>query len=308
MMSSQIPWVDNHPVAAFFVGAFAFTWIVSAPAAFMEESWTPWVLIYIGSFGPPVSAAVVTWLRGDDVRAWARQIVRWRVGWPWWVAAFGIPIGIVAVTTVVLAAIGGPVDLDQPLQSPILIAIVFIFGLTVSGGLNEEPGWRGFEQPYLNERYSAFTASLIIGVVWALWHLPYFLIPIAPHSGFTLANQVGWFVSIILLSVILAWAYNNTGSVLIVMVLHAMVNTADILLPLTPDLLIVDGIIDETAVATVTVTQTLVTLLVVIAIVAYFGRKSLARGEIPGTAYIREKTADIEPTYQDTTSQTRESP
>ncbi|WP_348612454.1 CPBP family intramembrane glutamic endopeptidase [Halobaculum rarum] len=289
MMSNQTSWIEEHPVAAFFVGTFTFTWIVSAPAAFMQESWTAWILIYIGSFGPPVSAAVVTWVRGDDVRAWARQIVRWRVGWPWWVAAFGIPIGIVAVTTVVLAAIGGPVDIDQSLQSPVLIAIVFVFGLTVSGGLNEEPGWRGFAQPYLNERYSALSASLILGVVWALWHLPYFLIPITPHSGFTLANQLGWFAGIVLLSVILAWAYNNTGSVLIVMVLHAMVNTADILLPLAPDLLIVDGVINETAVATVTATQLLVTLLVVLAIVAYFGRESLAHGEIPGTAYIRGK-------------------
>lgn len=287
MTKIQSPWIDNHPVAAFFLGAFAFTWIISAPAAFMDESWTPWVLIYIGSFGPPVSVAVVTWLRGDDIRAWARQIGRWQVGWPWWVAAFGIPSVIVGVTTVVLWAIGGPVDLDQPLQSPVLIAIVFVFGLTVSGGLNEEPGWRGFAQPYLNDRYDALTASLIIGVVWALWHLPYFFIPIAPHSGFTVVNQIGWFISIILLSVILAWGYNSTGSVLIVMVLHAMVNTADILLPLAPDQLVVGDVIQESAVATVTITQVAVTLLVTLVIIAYYGRESLAHEEIPGAAYIR---------------------
>ncbi|WP_114578665.1 CPBP family intramembrane glutamic endopeptidase [Saliphagus sp. LR7] len=253
----------------------------------MQENWTPWILIYVGSFGPPVSAAVVTWLRDDNVRAWARQTVRWRVGWRWWAAAFGVPLVIVGITTVALVAVGGPVDLDQPLQSSVLIAVVFIFGLTVSGGLNEEPGWRGFAQPYLNDRYSALTASLVIGVGWAGWHLPYFVIPIAPHSGFTLANQVGWFVGILLLSVLLGWVYNNTGSVLLAMVLHGMANTADILLPLAPDLLVVDGVIDETAIATVTATQVTVQLLVVIAIVAYFGRESLARGEIRGTAYIR---------------------
>ena len=287
MANIRVPWIDNHPVATFFAGAFAFTWIISAPAALMEESWAPWILIYIGSFGPPVSAGVVTWLRGDSVKAWARQIGRWRVGWLWWVAAFGIPIAIVAVTTILLWAVGGPVDFNQPLQSPVLIAIIFVFGLTVSGGLNEEPGWRGFAQPHLNERYDALTASLIIGVVWALWHLPYFLIPIAPHSGFTLVNQIGWFFSILLLSVILAWAYNNTGSVLIVMVLHAMVNTADILLPLAPDRLVIDEVIQESAVAAVTVTQVVVTLLVALSIVAYYGRESLSRGAIPGVAYIK---------------------
>jgi membrane protease YdiL (CAAX protease family) len=287
MADSRIAWVDSHPVIAFFVGAFAYTWIITAPAYFMELSWTPWILIYIGSFGPPISAATVTWLQGESVRAWARQIGRWRVGWRWWLVAFGVPIAIVVVTVGILLGIGGPVDPDQLSVSPVLIAVIFVFGLTVSGGLNEEPGWRGFAQPYLNDRYSALTASLIIGVVWALWHLPYFVIPITPHSSFTLANLVGWFVGILLLSVILAWAYNNTGSVLIVMVLHAMVNTADILLPLVPERIVVDGVIDESAVALVTVTQLGVHLLVVLLIVGYFGHRLLAHGAVPGADYIR---------------------
>ncbi|MUV56554.1 CPBP family intramembrane metalloprotease [Halogeometricum sp. CBA1124] len=253
----------------------------------MEESWTPWILIYIGSFGPPVSAAVVTWLQGESVRAWARQIGRWQVGWVWWIAAFGIPVAIIVVTTGILVAIGGPVDPTQLSVSPALVAVVFIFGLTVSGGLNEEPGWRGFAQPYLNDRYSATTASLIIGVVWAFWHLPYFFIPITPHSGFTVVNQIGWFVGIFLLSVILAWAYNNTGSVLIVMVLHAMANTADVLLPLAPEEIVSDGVVVESAVATVTVTQLAVQSLVVVLVVAYFGHRSLSHREIPGVAYLR---------------------
>lgn len=287
MADSRIAWVDSHPVAAFFIGAFAYTWIISAPAYFMELSWAPWILIYIGSFGPPISAATVTWLQGESVRAWARQIGRWRVGWQWWLVAVGVPVAIVAVTFGILLSIGGPVDPAQLSVSPVLIALIFVFGLTVSGGLNEEPGWRGFAQPYLNDRYSALTASLIIGVAWALWHLPYFVIPITPHSSFTLANQVGWFVGILLLSVILAWAYNNTGSVLIVMVLHAMVNTADILLPLVPERIVVDGVIDESAVALVTATQLGVQLVVVLLIVAYFGHRSLANREVPGVDYLR---------------------
>ncbi|MEF8807628.1 CPBP family intramembrane glutamic endopeptidase [Natronomonas sp.] len=284
MSDTRIPFVDEHPVAAFFVGAYLYTWVISAPTVFMDPSWTAAILMYVGSFGAPVSAAAVTWLRGDDVRAWARQITRWRVDWYWWVAAFGLPLAIVGVVTAILLGVGGPVDIDQFGASPVLVLVIFVFGMTVSGGLNEEPGWRGFAQPRLNDRYSALTGSLIIGVVWAGWHLPYFFIPVAPHSGFTVVNQVGWFFGILLLSVILAWGYNGTGSVLIVMVLHAMANTADVLLPLAPDLILVDGIIDETAVGTVVLVQIGVQLLVVVAIVAYYGREKLARGEIPGAA------------------------
>lgn len=287
MAESRISWVDSHPLAAFVVGAYVYTWLVSAPAFFMEEGWTPWILIYIGSFGPPISAAVVTWLQGHSVRAWARQIGRWRVGWTWWLAAFGVPLAIIVGTTGILVAIGGPVDPRRLSASPALVAVIFLFGLTVSGGLNEEPGWRGFAQPHLNDEHSALTASLIVGVVWAVWHLPYFFIPITPHSGFTFVNQIGWFLGIVFLSVILGWAYNNTGSVLIVMVLHAMANTADVLLPLVPEEIARDGVIIESAVATVTVTQLAVQLLVVLGIVAYFGHRSLAHRGIPGVAYLR---------------------
>lgn len=284
MSKSRLPWIDDHPVAAFFVGAYAYTWIISAPALFMEPSWTAAILIYVGSFGPPVSAAAVTWLRGDDVREWARQITRWRVGWHWWIVALGLPVGIAAAVTGVLVGIGGPVDLGQATPSPVLLAFIFLFALIVSGGLNEEPGWRGFAQARLNDQYSALTASLIIGVVWAGWHLPYFFAPVTPHSEFPLVNQVGWFFGILLLSIILAWAYNGTGSVLIVMVLHAMANSADIIIPLAPDQIVVEGVTDEYAVGMVVVAQLLVQLLVVIVIIAYYGRESLARGRIPGAA------------------------
>ncbi|MFW5918550.1 MAG: CPBP family intramembrane glutamic endopeptidase [Haloferacaceae archaeon] len=284
MVSRPVCWIDTHPVAAFFVGAYAYTWIVSAPATVMDPSWTAAILVYVGSFGPAVSAAAVTWLRGDDVRAWARQITRWRVGWRWWLVAFGLPIAIVGIVTVILVVIGGPVDLGRAAPSPVLVAVIFAFGLTVSGGLNEEPGWRGFAQPHLNGRYSALTGSLLVGVIWAGWHLPYFFIPVTPHSQFTVVNQLGWVVGIVLLSVVLAWGYNNTGSVLIAMVLHAMANTADVLLPIAPELILIENVVDETAVATVVAAHVAVQLLVVVAIVAVYGGTSLARGEIPGAA------------------------
>lgn len=76
MTNALHPWIDDHPVAAFFVGAYAFTWLVSLPAVFVLPNWSAAILVYVGSFGPPVSVATVTWLRGDDVRDWARQITR----------------------------------------------------------------------------------------------------------------------------------------------------------------------------------------------------------------------------------------
>jgi hypothetical protein len=68
-----------------------------------------------------------------------------------------------------------------------------------------------------------------------------------------------------------------------------MVNTADILLPLAPERIVVDGIVNEPAVATVTITQLAVQLVVVLLVVGYFGHRSLAHRKIPGVAYVRGK-------------------
>jgi membrane protease YdiL (CAAX protease family) len=281
MGSSSIPLVEDRPVVAFFLGAYLYTWVVSAPAVFMEPSWSAAILVYVGSFGPPISAAVVTWLRGDDVRAWARQITRWRVGWKWWAVAAGLPIAAAVGITLVLVVVRGPVDLGQAFPSPILFAAIFLFALLLSGGLNEEPGWRGFAQPHLNERYGAVPASLLIGVVWAGWHAPYFVIPVTPHSSFPLVNTLGWVGGILTLSILLGWLYNNTGSVLLVMVLHAMANTADVVIPLAADQIVIDGIIDESAVGVVTVVHLAVYVFIVFAVIAVYGRERLTDGEMP---------------------------
>jgi membrane protease YdiL (CAAX protease family) len=158
---------------------------------------------------------------------------------------------------------------------------IFLFTLVLSGGLNEEPGWRGFAQPRLNERYGAFRASLLVGAVWAGWHLPYFFAPVTPHSSFPLVNQVGWFGGILTLSVLLGWVYNSTGSVLIAMVFHTMANTADVLIPLSADRILIDGVVDQRAVGTVVAVHLLVYVVLSLVVVAYYGPKTLASGRIP---------------------------
>ncbi|MDG5778064.1 type II CAAX endopeptidase family protein [Haloarculaceae archaeon H-GB2-1] len=281
MTDGRIALADDHPVAAFFLGAYLYTWLVSAPAIVMGVNWTAAILVYLGSFGPLVSAAAVTWLRGESVREWAAQITTWRVGWRWWAVALGLPLAAAGLITAGIVAVRGPVEFGQAAVSPALFVGVFLFAMVLSGGLNEEPGWRGFAQARLNDEYGAARASVIVGVVWAGWHLPYFVIPVTPHSGFPLVNQIGWFGGILTLSVVLAWVYNNTGSVLLAMVLHAMANTADMIIPLAPDQIIVDGVVDERAVAVVVVVHLAVYTLIALGIVGVYGSATLVRGDAP---------------------------
>ena len=115
----------------------------------IPASWTAAILVYVGSFDPPINTATVTWLSGDDVRAWARQVPRWRVAWQGWLAALGLPVAVAVAITLGIWAVRRPVDLGRALPSPALFVGLFLFSMVLSGGLNEEPGWREFAQAQL---------------------------------------------------------------------------------------------------------------------------------------------------------------
>ena len=92
----------------------------------------------------------------------------------------------------------------------------------------EEVGWRGYVLPRLQAKYNALVSSLIVGVIWGLWHIPKFLAP-----GNT--SPFGWFmIKVIADAVLYTWLYNNTkGSLLLATLFHAAGNTAGVFLPVT---------------------------------------------------------------------------
>ncbi len=117
-----------------------------------------------------------------------------------------------------LVAIGVPTLLGLA-----TIAFVFpvlaVFGSFFTAGLGEELGWRGFALPRLQARQSAFAASLLLGVLWGLWHLP---LRIAMGQPLTLLGLVSFIYSVVSLtgiSVLFTWVYNNTRGSLFLMVL-----------------------------------------------------------------------------------------
>ena len=94
--------------------------------------------------------------------------------------------------------------------------------LLIFGGGLEEVGWRGFLQPLLEQKFSFFTTSLIIGVLWGFWHLPLWLIQSASQSSM---NFLSFFIYCISFSFILGLLYEVTRSTLACILLHAWGNT-----------------------------------------------------------------------------------
>ena len=209
----------RHPLIAFFVLAFAL-------------SWWPWILYAFGlypapiaSFGPFLAALVVLAITQgkSGIGGLLRRMVRWRVGIRWYAVALLLPVGIALAATALNVLLGAqaPSAADLGGWTGLFSTFAVVLLIPGTGGTWEEPGWRGFALPSLQAGRSALVASLILGAVWALWHLP--LVVATGQMG-------GWDIVIILAwTLVLTWVYNGTGgSVLIVMLFHAMFNTVSV--------------------------------------------------------------------------------
>ena len=200
----------RHQVPLFFVLALGLTWATFVPWYFSGGEAIPWF-----TFGPMVAGFIAAFLTGGlkAVGAILASMFRWRVKPIWYVVAIGFPIAAQLAAISLNTSMGSarPAWGNIPSLSEILpmIALFAVF----SGPLGEEPGWRGFAVPRLLARHSAFTASLILGIVWAAWHLPLALVGDLTAYGT---------VSVLLAAFVFTWLYQNTGgSVLLPILMHA---------------------------------------------------------------------------------------
>ena len=250
---------EAHPVGAFFAAALAISWGVWT-LAFVGlgggETFTR-VMMIPGAFGPALAAALVTSLRGDSLGGWAARIVDWRVRPRWYLLALGLPaLAAVGASALYLAG-GGVVSTTRITRLLPAVPVLLLVNALLGGG-NEEPGWRGFALPHLTPRYGAFASSLVVGVVWAVWHLPLFLFG-APRL---LSGSLPLYtVLVVAFSILLTWAYESSGgSVLLAVVFHASINTSMSFVPVPRDAVETYGLLVDLSIVTAVLLLVLVVL------------------------------------------------
>lgn len=226
--------LQRHPLVTYFVLAYAISWSFMLPVAASAQGFVSWPipfsLYYFGSFGPMLSALVVTGLTADGsgIRALLGRIAKWRVGRGYVAFTLLGPMVFFALAAIVGRVLTGNWPdlylLGEADYLPYhgLAGVLALWLLTY--GLGEEVGWRGFALPHLQRGRSALSAALILGVLWAFWHLPAFFF----RDTYIEMGFVGFpvfLVSLASASVILAWLYNSTsGSLLMVILFHAIFN------------------------------------------------------------------------------------
>lgn len=213
----------------FFALTFLLTWtlwIGSASAGPLRTA-----LFYLGLVAPAFVALSLT-ARTEGrtgVVALLRRLVAWRVPGRWYVFALGYMIVIKLGVAIVhrLATGAWPRFTDDPLQY-LLLGIAGSM-VTFWGQTGEEIGWRGYALPRLAERIGLRGGSVLLGVVWAVWHLPLFFLPATTTTGQSFPLYL---LQVTALSVAIGWLYAHTGgSLLLVMLLHASINNTREVVP-----------------------------------------------------------------------------
>ncbi len=205
----------------FFLFAFGFSWLLWYAALRGEWTRLSGVILILGGFGPALSAFLLAGMSGR-MKGYLQRVLAWRVRWHLYAFATLLPAAIYGLAAILFRLLDGSLPSIPPEAPPLVAYPALVVVISLVGGGQEELGWRALALPELQARMSPLIASVILGMVWALWHLPLFLSPHATQSQLPViwyvANAVG-------LSVIMTWLYNASGgSALLAMLLHGAAN------------------------------------------------------------------------------------
>ncbi|MFG2584492.1 CPBP family intramembrane glutamic endopeptidase [Streptomyces malaysiensis] len=222
----------------FMAIAFGVSWASWSTAIGLGGSATqaPTALPYLfGAFGPLIGALVIRVRRGRRGEPAPEHVVRFQRTTLFWVP----PLLVLASATVLSAALlahaaGGPALSWEDAKEVMRDAggpAAFLISMVISGPLSEEPGWRGTAYPRMRASMGRFRVGLVLGVIWAVWHLPLFFIDgtVQNELGLKSPSGVLFAVSTIPMAMLTACAYERAGVVASIAV-HFAVNTTMVLL------------------------------------------------------------------------------
>jgi len=231
--SRQSTGIGTRTLWSFLALTFGLSWVPMALFMIFPDQLTPIFgeistsnpFFLLAVYAPGISGIFLVWrhhgLKG--VGSFFRRLLIWRAPIQWWLfLLLGIPAIIYAA-----AAIKGTIREPFPFAPWILVFPALVQSLLL-GPMGEEFGWRGLVLPLLQRRFSPFWASLLLGVVWAVWHAPAFLMSGTPQSAWSFGP---FFLGLIAIAVILTPLFNASRGSLSIAILYHL----NIMNPIFPD-------------------------------------------------------------------------
>lgn len=211
----------SQDIKNYLLSTFVFSWIfwgiiIIANQFDLLKFGTPLAMVFfvLGGLMPTICGIWVKkkYSSKDDFKAFIKNIINPKHHFSWYI----IVIGLAFLYTFLPTLFGGA-KMGQPFYMAFLGLPIMIIG----GGL-EEIGWRGFLQPALQKKMSILNSTLLLGIFWAIWHLPLWFIPGSNQASWSFLN---YFLTVIGLSFLLAVIFSKTKSIFLCIIFHAFINS-----------------------------------------------------------------------------------
>lgn len=219
----------------FIIYSYFISWFLWMTGYFITGDSIPMLFLILGTFGPAIAALIISKKEGnlseflESIRTFKSSSSSYLI------ALFIFPF--VLFLLLVFLVFNADYRIDLTHFSIVNLMILFPINVILGGALGEEVGWRGYLLKKLLTKYSAFHASLIVGVIWSIWHLPLFLTK-------TYENPIIQYFFIVIIMSFLFTRISQIGSKSLwpVVILHASFNTSNLMIGiLFPD---TDGILE----------------------------------------------------------------
>ena len=272
-------YIRKHPLVSFVLINYMISWIFIYPSFQLilnaEEGTFPLLasIGIIGVFGPSIAAIIVKKIThgNSGVKRLLKKLLIWKVQLKWYLFIFLIPIVLYALSVMSTALFGYQFEEINFKEGIVSIVPLLLIALPF-GPLGEELGWRGFFLPKLLEKYTIWKSSLILGIVWTVWHLASFTLPgVTIPSVFEVSLWTLFLYLLMTIAEALLYTYvflKTRGSVFIAIILHTVFNaSSNIILTIFPQ---VENNVDQRELIYIT------NLLLVIIVSVFLLRKNKA--------------------------------
>ncbi|MFO7827983.1 MAG: type II CAAX endopeptidase family protein [Bacteroidales bacterium] len=218
--------IQANPIVWFIIITFLFSWGLWMLMILSSKGLLPFYFPtnFLGSFGPAVGAIIVVWVsKGKPgIKKLFKSLFQWKSPFKTYLFAFCLIVLIYGLSIFITFLIS-PSAIEFKKTPNVAELIIYFFIVLIFGGpLGEEIGWRGFLQPQLQKKYNPFLTTLIIAVIWFLWHIPLFWLEGAAQAGESIPLFA---VTVFTMTFLFTWLYiQSNGSLLLAILFHTSIN------------------------------------------------------------------------------------
>lgn len=219
----------------YFVLTYLISWSIWTAGNYLLSEDLRMIPLVLGAFGPFASAILIIRISQgkDELKRWLKLIFNLKINPGWYLlGAVLLPFGTACIHHLIFILLGGESRLE--FSAEWLIYFAYLIPTALLSGGNEEPGWRGYITPVLIGKFNLILANLIVGIGWALWHMPLYVLGNWGGSD----QSIFWlFMYCVPLSMIMTWLFYASGrSILPPMLFHAGSNVVFRYFPMNTNL------------------------------------------------------------------------